>query len=76
MNEEEVDLIFKMIKEMMFNRDEYPKDRFDEYRKIIKDGMEKIRKDLYKRKPRNLEENFKSKPVKETKEEIDNWMNI
>ncbi len=76
MKEKEVDMTFKMVKEMMFNKHEYPKDRFDEYRRFIKDNLEKIRKELYKRTSTEVEVKQEMKPVKETKEEIENWMDI
>jgi ElaB/YqjD/DUF883 family membrane-anchored ribosome-binding protein len=76
MNEKEVDLTFKMVKEMMFNRDKYPKERFDEYRQVIKDNLEKIRKELYKRGSTKTEVKRRKKPVIETREEIENWKDI
>jgi ElaB/YqjD/DUF883 family membrane-anchored ribosome-binding protein len=76
MNEKEVDLTFKMVKEMMFNRDKYPKERFDEYRQVIKDNLEKIRKELYKRGSNKTEVKRRKKPVIETREEIENWKDI
>ncbi|MBD3155319.1 MAG: hypothetical protein GF368_01540 [Candidatus Aenigmarchaeota archaeon] len=76
MNEKEVDLTFKMVKEMMFNKDKYPKERFDEYRQVIKENLEKIRKELYKRGPTEIEIKRTKKPVIETREEIENWKEI
>lgn len=76
MDEKEVDMTFKMVKEMMFNKHEYPEDRFNEYRRIIKENLEKIRKQLYKRTPTEVELKHEMKPVKETEEEIENWMDI
>jgi len=73
MDEKKVELTFNMVKELMFNRAEYPKERFDEYRRAVTENLEEIRKELYKRK-RPVEAIVK--PVKETQEEIENWEEI